>query len=251
MALKLRSPHWHWLLPTMSVVVVGVLLYWWLDVSTQPVQRQADTAQLSDEQPLKPVAADPQLTTDDADSIYRLINADYRLPAEYEPSDLVLPDISLDSRNPQSQLRLRAEAAEALKRMFLAAKAEAGFDLQLASGYRPYSTQLAIYNSSGGANQTLVAVPGGSEHQSGLAADIKRQDFTCRLEECFGNQPEGIWVAANAHQFGYVLRYPEGKEDVTGISYEAWHFRYVGEDLAEILHAEELALEEYYQRQVQ
>jgi len=251
MKLGRRNTNQHWLLPVLVVFAAGLLVYIWLDTTSSSVERRPDGVELREEQALEPVNPAPELTVGDAGSIYRLINADYRLPADYTPPDLVLPDVSLDSRNPESQLRLRTEAATALQQMFIAAKQESGFDLQLASGYRPYSTQLAIYNASGGANQTLVAVPGGSEHQSGLAADIKRQDFVCRLEECFGNQPEGKWVEANAHRFGYVLRYPEGKEDITGISYEAWHFRYVGQELAEILHKQELTLEEYYQRQVQ
>ena len=215
------------------------------------VEREDESPTTKTPEALEPKPQLPQLTVIDDDSILRLINAEYRLPDDYTPPNLVLPDVSLGSQNPDAELRLRAEAARALEAMFATAKTEANLDLQLASGYRPYSTQAAIYSSAGGSNQSLVAVPGGSEHQSGLGADIKRQDFVCRLEECFGNQPEGVWTAANAHRFGYVLRYPEGKEDKTGISYKAWHFRYVGKDLAEILHEENLVLEEYYQRQVQ
>jgi D-alanyl-D-alanine carboxypeptidase len=243
--------NWHYIVLAAIVIIPASYFLYGLYQNSETVQRQPESVSQANPAQLDPQPALPELTISDDSSVLRLINAEHRLAPEYVPSDLALPDVSLDSRNPESQLRLRADAAQALERMFAAAKEEEDLDLQLASGYRPYSTQEAIYNSAGGENQTLVAVPGGSEHQSGLAADIKREDFVCRLEECFGNQPEGIWSAGNAHRFGYILRYPEGKEDITGISYEAWHFRYVGEELAKILHDENLTLEEYYQRQVQ
>ena len=90
------------------------------------------------------------------------------------------------------------------------------------------------------------ARPGTSEHQTGLSFDVTAADGSCHLEVCFENTPEGLWVAENAHLFGFVIRYPEGKENITGYQYEPWHLRYVGPALAEQLHDTGQTLEEFF-----
>ena len=74
----------------------------------------------------------------------------------------------------------------------------------------------------------ISARPGTSEHQTGLAFDVTLPSGECFLETCLGAMPEGEWIAANAYKYGWIVRYPEGKEDITGYSYEPWHLRYVG-----------------------
>lgn len=92
--------------------------------------------------------------------------------------------------------------------------------------------------------QTSVAQPGQSEHQTGLAVDIVPSSRDCYIQECFKDMPEGIWLAENAQKFGFILRYPSGKEGLTGYGFEPWHFRFVGIDLATALYESGLTLEE-------
>ncbi len=94
---------------------------------------------------------------------------------------------------------------------------------------------------------TQSARPGFSEHQTGLAADIEPASRTCEVQECFGDTPEGQWVAANAYKYGFVIRYPKDMQHVTGYIYEPWHVRYVGKKLAEQMHKEGVAtLEQFF-----
>lgn len=84
-----------------------------------------------------------------------------------------------------------------------------------------------------------VAVPGTSEHQLGIAVDINADKERCENEDVY------LWLAENAHQYGFILRYPQGKEEITGISYEPWHFRYVGVENAQIIYEKQICLEEF------
>ena len=92
-----------------------------------------------------------------------------------------------------------------------------------------------------------VTVPGSSEHQVGLAIDIITDGYSS-LDEGFGNTPAGKWLANNSYKYGFILRYPNGKENETGCAYEPWHIRYVGNELAETLYngGDWITLEEYY-----
>lgn len=122
-----------------------------------------------------------------------------------------------------------------------------GFDLKVISGFRSYSKQQSTYN--GWVNKygqakadTLSARPGHSEHQTGLAADINS------LNQSWGNTNEGKWLNNNCYKYGFIIRYPYGKDDITGYIYEPWHIRYVGIDLAEKLYnnGNWITLEEYF-----
>ena len=84
------------------------------------------------------------------------------------------------------------------------------------------------------------ARPGYSEHQTGLCTDINTVDSS------FANTKEAKWLADNSYKYGFILRFPKGKEDITGYKYEPWHYRYVGEETAKIIYDEDLTLEEYY-----
>lgn len=182
----------------------------------------------------------------DTDSIWLIVSKEHKLDSDYEASDLTLPDVALENKNPESELRVRKEVAEATEEMFDEAKKE-GINLQLSSGYRPYTTQKRFYDNVGGERQNLVAPPGASEHQSGLAIDIRGENGACRIELCFKDEPEGKWLAANAHKYGFILRYPEGKADVTGYNFEPWHFRYVGKELASEMKEQGIStLEEFF-----
>ena len=92
-----------------------------------------------------------------------------------------------------------------------------------------------------------VTVPGASEHQVGLAVDIISDKYSA-LNEGFGETDAGIWLKEHSADYGFILRYPKGKEEITGIQYEPWHFRYVGKDAALIIMQQDITLEEFIDR---
>ncbi len=163
-------------------------------------------------------------------------------PRNYAPDDLV------DWRD--GSYELREEVAAQLEELFAAAD-EAGHALRVISGYRSYQTQVATYDEWVRARGQAVAErisarPGHSEHQTGLAVDVDSTSGACYLNACFGDTPEGQWVAEHAHEHGFIVRYPDGASDVTGYAYEPWHLRYVGPQVAGLMHEREIAtLEEY------
>lgn len=142
------------------------------------------------------------------------------------------------------------EARAAFDQMAADAKA-LGFDLVAFSGFRSYEYQTTLYNNyvnRDGKEEAdrYSARPGHSEHQTGLAFDIGEQSQQhLWLTAEFGETPAGKWLADNAHNYGFILRYPEGKEDVTGFMYESWHFRYLGIEKATEVKKTGLTLEEY------
>ena len=141
-------------------------------------------------------------------------------------------------------------AKAALVSMLEAGKA-AGFDYNAFSGFRSYEYQTTLYNryvnrDGKEAADRYSARPGYSEHQTGLAFDIGengRQDLW--LTEQFGETPAGQWLMNNAHLYGFILRYPQGKEHITGFMYESWHYRYVGLEHATAIFNAKTTLEEY------
>ena len=175
-----------------------------------------------------------------------LVNRQYTLSQDYEPDDLVRPNVRKDS----SGILMREEAAKALEEMFAAAKEEMGYQLIASSGYRSYSTQDMVFarkvknTGSRAKAMLLVAPPGTSEHQLGLAMDLKCNSVQT-LREAFGRVKEGVWVAENAHRFGFIIRYKEEWTEITGYSYEPWHVRYVGKEHAQIIYEMDIPLEEY------
>ncbi len=156
-------------------------------------------------------------------------------PIDYAPADLV-------QANVPGSAPMRAEAAAAMEQMFAAASAEAGLTLVVQNAYRSYATQVSLHERLVGQlgrerARAQSAMPGYSEHQTGLTADIMAANGACTIQECFATTPEGQWLAENAWRFGYHLRYPQGATDVTGYIFEPWHYRYVGLDLAAELRA--------------
>ena len=126
---------------------------------------------------------------------------------------------------------------------------EEGIYLIVNSSYRDFQTQEELYNeykeSFGPAQADSVASrPGYSEHQTGLSADIFSKDNTST--KTFANSNAYKWLVDNAYKYGFILRYPEGKENLTGYSFEAWHYRYVGKKVAKQVHDKNLTYEEYY-----
>ena len=129
-------------------------------------------------------------------------------------------------------------------------KAGAG-TLKLNSGYRAYSTQLWIYKDRVArlglkAGEALAARPGYSEHQTGLAADVSAVGQGCVIQVCFGSTKAGKWIAANAWQYGFIVRYPNGQTSTTGYQYEPWHLRYVGVEISTDMRAQRMKVLEMY-----
>lgn len=184
----------------------------------------------------------------DSNRVY--VNKNRRLPVGYSPSGLVEPDVPQTKPKGDERRKLRAEAATALEALFSAALEE-GLELAAVSGYRSHAMQTSIYQghvSRSGQDfaNRYSARPGTSEHESGLAMDVSAAVVGFALDEAFKSTEEGTWISDHAHLFGYIVRYPEGKEHITGFAFEPWHLRYVGNELAEHLYKNGLTLEEYF-----
>lgn len=202
--------------------------------------------------PNKPGFDTTQHSIDMPDSIWVIVNKSRPLqPKTYVPT-LVVPDMTLRSNITADERQVRPDTAAALQQMSAAAKAD-GVSLTLESGYRSYNFQANLYNhyvkvQGQTVADTQSARPGYSEHQTGLSADIGGTTKPgCNVEACFANTPEGIWLASHAYQYGFIIRYPDDKTNVTGYTYEPWHIRYVGVSLAKQMHTQNVeTLEEFF-----
>lgn len=176
-----------------------------------------------------------------------LVNKEYKLPENYVPSKLEL--ISNEFANENKYLR--EEARIAFETLSKNAK-ELGYRIIAVSTYRDYEYQNKLYNmyvEEKGLDYAdkCSARPGHSEHQTGLAVDVEGSN---RDYDEFENSKEFVWMKENAYKYGFILRYPKGKEKITGFKYEPWHYRYVGLDVAKTIHDEKLTLEEYYDKYI-
>lgn len=177
-----------------------------------------------------------------------LVNKYNRAPAV--PITLVKPDVPPTREAISENIYMQPEAAAALEKLFAGAKDE-GLTLLATSGYRSYSTQKAIFDRklktmSERAANASVAKPGYSEHQTGLAMDVEGlSSLGIGLVDDFGETPEGKWLAEHCHEYGFIIRYPKGKTDITGYIYEPWHIRYVGQEAAAEIAALDITFEEY------
>ncbi|MDR6987700.1 D-alanyl-D-alanine carboxypeptidase [Paenarthrobacter nitroguajacolicus] len=192
----------------------------------------------------------PQHSLTDPTSPWVIVNKHRPLsPQDFVPADLVQPNIRL-AVSGEAALVISTTAAAAEK-LFSAAATE-GVIMTLASGYRSYSTQVATYGgyvaSTGqAAADRASARPGHSEHQTGWSFDIADGGGACSFQPCFAEQPAAVWAKANAHKFGFVVRYPWMFHDTTGYFYESWHLRYIGVEAATDMASRGIAtLEEYF-----
>ncbi|MEO8263284.1 MAG: M15 family metallopeptidase [Pseudolysinimonas sp.] len=198
--------------------------------------------------PLKLTFDRRQFSIDDPASLWVVVNKLRPLnPADYAAPDLVQTPVP-HVNDPT----LRQEAADQIVAMFAAYTAQTGNQMQAQSAYRSYGVQVNVYNGwvnqlgQEGADLTS-ARPGHSEHQTGLAMDISAVPNTCALDQCFADTNQGQWLAANAYQWGFILRYPNGMTGITGYEFEPWHYRYVGVALATEMHNTGIAtLEEFF-----
>ncbi len=176
---------------------------------------------------------------------YLLVNKFYYLDSNYIPENLEL----LDSSYAKSGIYLVKEAKDNIERLINDAKND-GMNIRVISAYRSYSYQENLYNNyvkNDGVEMadTYSARPGYSEHQTGLVVDVTRAYDNFNN---FENTDEYNWMLENAANYGFILRYPKDKEDITTYSFEAWHYRYVGVELAQKIKASNLTFDEYYIR---
>lgn len=189
---------------------------------------------------------------DDPASVWVVVNKQRPLnPKTYAPSDLVKPAITLKATTDMED-HVRKATAIALEKMAADAKAQ-GLGLNLQSGYRSYNFQVALYSryvsqQGKAVADTQSARAGYSEHQTGFAADLGSDSHPeCDVEACFGTTAEGKWLAANAYKYGFLIRYTEGNDKITGYIPEPWHVRYVGVELSTEMHNKDIAtLEQFF-----
>lgn len=174
---------------------------------------------------------------------YMLVNKSYPLPKEYVPSNTY--ESALNKKNTCNSC-INNDVYKAFKDMQADALA-LGFNINITSGYRSYSTQNSIYSSYIARDgkikaDTYSARPGYSEHQTSLCFDLNS------ISDSFANTKEGKWVFDNSYKYGFIIRFPKNKEEYTGYKYESWHLRYVGEILAKELYNDGnyISMEEYF-----
>lgn len=218
----------------------------------QETENQDDSAKEQDVENENQEVSQMNIEPNNQESLTVLANKNNALDESQVPSDLVTIDVPYAIENPEVR-QLREEASEQLSIMFDEALSD-GIELIARSGYRSYNTQEELYTNYVNANgqeaaDRFSARPGTSEHQTGLAMDITSESVDLQLVESFEDVPEGEWLAENAHRFGFHLRYPEGKENITGYQFEPWHYRYFGEDLATHLYENGLTYEEFLEQQ--
>lgn len=172
-----------------------------------------------------------------------LVNKFNQLKSNYTPKNIV-PISNYYSYDDNSIVK---KVYEAYKNMWYAAKEE-DLTLIVTSSYRDYKTQETLWNGYADRNgekwaDSVSARAGFSEHQTGLTLDIVTYNTTMND---FENTDEFKWLQKNAHKYGFILRYPKDKEDITGYAYESWHYRYVGVDVATSIHEKNITFDEYY-----
>lgn len=184
---------------------------------------------------------------EDKEDVTILVKRGFDLTQNYEPVELIETDLPVTEG--ASDVLLQKEAGLALMQMADDMEKE-GLYLGIRSAYRSYETQQEVYNyylETEGQDYVngYVSIPGFSEHQTGLGVDLTSQSVIDGVYGTFGETAEYNWVIENGYKYGFILRYPEGKEYLTGVQSEPWHFRYVGTELAKTIHENNMTLEEY------
>jgi len=233
---------------TILIFLAAVVNYGCLGIQASPESETDTKSRGYIESCLRAAAKTAQLQQDEDNGLLILVNKAYPLAADYEPYDLApigyfAPDRSAESRY------MRAEAAVHFRAMVEAAK-EKGLEIVMTTAYRSYNFQEILYNGyvaqKGEAAANLTSArPGQSEHQTGLAVDLSSPAIDYELSYEFGTIAEGRWLVENAYKYGFIIRYPKGKEAETGYSYEPWHIRYVGKTAAAEIFEQSISLEEY------
>lgn len=241
---------------TLIILATGSIAYYVLnrpaaDTSKNTAQPASQATRINSSTAPKDSFNKKQYALEDPTSIWVVVNKQRPLkPQDYQPSDLVTPELPLRVPGNES-MQMRKVTADALTKMFEASKAD-GVSMMVSSGYRSYSYQKSLYGKyvrdlGQASADTQSARPGYSEHQTGLAVDVEPYTQECDVEACFADTPAGKWVAANAYKYGFIIRYPEGETATTGYAYEPWHVRYVGVELAAEMRSKNIAtIEDFF-----
>lgn len=182
-----------------------------------------------------------------------LVNKEHILDKDYVPLEMYVVDENEGNyhqfKDASLKPMLRSDIKEYVDKLINDAQG-LGLPIIVDSGYRSYNYQQvvldALIKEKGDEAFKLVALPGASEHQTGLAIDFAYYENGIYNDDVKENDKEAIWLKNNAWKYGFILRYPKGKENVTGYNFEPWHFRFVGLKLAKYLFKNDLTLEEYY-----
>lgn len=193
------------------------------------------------------------MNPENPDEYITLINTSHTLSADYIPDDLT--EISYTRRDGRATQKMRLAAAKSLDAMFIEMKANGFSDVSVTSAYRSYAYQQELfdnklsyykryydYNTAYAKTASENAIPGTSEHQSGLCADLHNLSSA---SQAFEAEDAYDWLVAHCADFGFILRYPKDKQDITNIIYEPWHYRFVGRYHAQKIMQSGLCLEEY------
>lgn len=227
-------------------------------VSTMPMMAMAESMQVEDEMEPADFGWDYPVSAGDIDDRYLMLaNESNPLTKEDEPTDLITlrsrrNDEAGNNENAgiymasSGSVQLRRAAATALSVMVGAAEAEQ-LTLYVRAGYRSYEDQQKRYDRAVKQGKTDEVQPAGAcDYQTGLAVTLVNHAYRGKtLDAAYGSTAEGKWIAANAARFGFILRYPQGKESITGYDYEPWHLRYVGTGVAAYITQNNLTLEEF------
>ena len=238
------------------LAIAAIVLFVWVKPAkeakiaekTQQQEEQIPGAEgYESESETEPEAEEPVSTVDKSQIL--LVNKTHPLGEDYVPSDLVTVEHCVDGVGTKETRTMCAEAAEALEKL-IAGAADAGYEIAMRTGFRSYEYQqnlFASYASRNGeeAANKYSAKAGESEHQSGLCCDVSSPSVGWQLSYDYGKTEEGKWLSEHAAEYGFIVRYLEGKEDITGYNYEPWHIRYVGVDAAMEIYEAGLTLEEY------
>jgi len=187
----------------------------------------------------------PTVDTTTVSSIQKITNKSHPIDPGYIPADLT--KVNVNSNGTQY---LRSEAATALTNMFEAARKD-NINLYLVSGYRSYEQQLELYNTYVATDGKALAdqydaIPGACEHQLGLAVDLSDDNRNHDIDDSFESTAAYQWLLKHSYEYGYIFRFPRGKETITGIAYNPWSFRYIGVEEAKKVYDSGLTLEEFY-----
>lgn len=183
-----------------------------------------------------------------------LVNQEHPLSKDYVPSNLVITDNNEHNFHHYKDQNLKPMVHEVVFEKFKKLREDAsmnGVFVIIDSGYRSYEYQKEVFDSLVSEkgleySKKFVAQPGCSEHQTGLAFDFAILRNGVYSDDIKEEDKESKWMKENAYRYGFILRYPKGKESITGYSFEPWHYRYVGEDLAKYIDENNLTLEEYF-----
>ena len=183
----------------------------------------------------------------------QIVNKEFPLDKNYLPNDLIITDENENNFHNYLNSNQKPQISASILPFFNKMQEDAlkdGLHIIVDSGYRSYEYQAALLKrdiNELGNEQAIIgtALPGASEHQTGYAFDLASIRNGKYFENSKDDEPEIIWMLKNSYKYGFILRYPQGKEKITGFKYEPWHYRFVGLELAEILYDKGITMEEY------